>query len=75
MIIEGSDYIDRLAIELNVDRNCALDIDYLRTRNRHTQALEDELIRLHKEGTPPNIFEFGCTEQTGQALLEKALER
>lgn len=41
---------------------CMSDVSYLRTRNRWTQELEDELIELHLQGTPPNIYEFGVTK-------------
>lgn len=61
---------EKLAEELNVSPGCAIDILYLRTRSRWTQELEDELIRLHKEGNPPNIMEFGCG-----SLLEAELEK
>jgi len=55
--------------ELGVEESCAADIEYLRTRHRHTPELEAELIRLHAIGRPPNIFEFGVTEETQQALM------
>ena len=51
--------IQTLAEKLNVSENCASAVFYLRSRSRWTQELEDELIRLHKSGTPPNICEFG----------------
>ena len=50
--------IDSLAAELGVTKECALDVWYLRSRSRHTSELEAELIRLHKEGNPPNVCEF-----------------
>lgn len=52
-------YITQLAEKLNVTEHCAQDVAYLRTRSRHTQELEEQLIELHKSGNPPNIFEFG----------------
>jgi hypothetical protein len=52
-------FVKNLTKELNVSVHCANDIVYLRSRSRWTQELEDELIKLHKEGNPPNIFEFG----------------
>lgn len=52
-------YIDGVAKQLNVSSSCANDIVYLRSRSRWTQELEDELIKLHKEGNPPNICDFG----------------
>lgn len=67
-----SGYIADLAAELNVSFACATDVEYLRTRNRHTPELEQELIELHRKGTPPNIFSFGCTEETGKKLLNLA---
>lgn len=48
-----------LANELGVSMGCACDVRYLRTRSRWTEELEEELIRLHKAGTPPNVMEFG----------------
>lgn len=56
---EQTAYIETLAKELNVSEQCATDVWYLRTRSRYTPELEQELIRLHEEGTPPNIHEFG----------------
>lgn len=52
-------YLQSLASELGCSVGCATDVWYLRQRSRHTQELEDELIRLHNDGTPPNICEFG----------------
>ena len=49
----------KLAVELGVSDACAVDVEYLRSRSRWTQALEDQLIALHKSGKPPNILEFG----------------
>jgi len=49
----------RIAEELDVSESCAIDIAYLRMRSRWTEELEDELIALHRAGTPPNIFDFG----------------
>lgn len=51
--------IKKIATELEVSDSCAMDIFYLRGRSRWTQELEDELIELHKNGSPPNICEFG----------------
>lgn len=51
-------YIKELSEELGVSAQCASDVCYLRTRSRHTPELEAELIRLHKNGNPPNINEF-----------------
>lgn len=64
-----NDYVAELAKELNVSYECAIDIAYLRTRNRHTEQLEKDLIALHIKGNPPNIMEFGVTKETQQALL------
>jgi lysophospholipase L1-like esterase len=50
--------IKNLAKELNITESCAMDVWYLRTRSRHTPEKEAELIRLHRDGTPPNICEF-----------------
>lgn len=53
-------------------QSCAADVRYLRSRSRWTQELEDELIRLHKEGKPPNMNEFGCSQKSPlEAELEK----
>jgi hypothetical protein len=55
---EMESYFSSLAEELGCSNSCAMDVWYLRQRSRWTQALEDELIRLHNEGNPPNICEF-----------------
>lgn len=55
---EREKYMEALAKELGCSVACAADVWYLRQRSRWTQALEDELIRLYNEGTPPNINEF-----------------
>lgn len=52
-------FIEGVAYALGVSEECATDIWYLRQRSRWTAELEAELIRLHKEGNPPNINEFG----------------
>lgn len=45
--------------EFGVSEDCALNIQYLRTRSRWTQELEDELIRMDKEeGKQPNIYDW-----------------
>lgn len=62
--------VEQIAKELNISPACASDVVYLRSRSRWSQILEEELIALHELGTPPNIFEFGCTPQTGAALLD-----
>ena len=51
--------MQKLAGELNISSSCAADVFYLRTRSRWTPKLEAELIRLHREGNPPNICDFG----------------
>lgn len=53
------EYMDTLQKELGISNACVADVMYLRSRSRHTPALEAELIRLHQAGTPPNIYEFG----------------
>lgn len=53
-----------LAVELGVSLSCAVDVQYLRTRSRWTEELEEELIALHKAGTPPNVMEFGSAYVT-----------
>lgn len=72
-IVMEDDPVLELAQELRVPLACANDVLYLRTRNRHTQALEEQLIELWKAGTPPNIYEFGSTPATQQALIDKAM--
>lgn len=57
-----------------VSEACALDVLYLRTCDRWTVELEKELIRLYKADTPPNVMEFGCTQETGNILLRNAEE-
>lgn len=78
LIESEADYFNKraavLAENLSVTEACAADVMYLRTRNRWTPELEKELIRLHKEGNPPNVMEFGCTPETGQALMDIAEE-
>jgi len=66
--------IDALATSLGVSRECAQDVTYLRTRHRHTEALEEELIALHRVGIRPCMSEFGCSTESGKALLEEALK-
>lgn len=56
---ETNAYIHKLANELNVSEACAMDVFYLRTRSRHTPELEQHLIELHAQGTPPNMCDFG----------------
>ena len=51
-------YIHKLAQDLGITEKCATDVWYLRTRSRWTEELETELIRLHRAGTPPNIFDW-----------------
>lgn len=67
--------IDGIAKTVNVSQGCAADVFYLRTRSRHTQELEDELIRLHNAGTPPNMCDFGVTEKTQAALMKQIDDR
>ena len=52
------DEIENISKELNISYACARDVVYLRTRSRHTQEMEERLIQLHREGTPPNVNEF-----------------
>ena len=53
-----NNYIVELAKELNVSITCARDVYYLRTRSRHSEENEKELIRLHSIGAPPNVFDW-----------------
>jgi hypothetical protein len=44
----------------NLDYSYAMGVWYLRTRSRWTQALEDRLIQMYREGKPcPNMNEYG----------------
>jgi len=49
---------EELSKKMDISKECASDVLYLRSRSRHTPEMEAELIRLHKMGTPPNILEF-----------------
>lgn len=51
--------LSALIAQHNLTQECVEHIRYLRTRIRWTNELEEELIRLHKAGTPPIIGEFG----------------
>jgi len=51
-------HIRGIATELDISEDCAMDVWYLRSRGRWTEELETELIRLHKNGTPPNICDW-----------------
>lgn len=64
------DSVKGLSKELNISEACASDVWYLRTRNRWSQELENQLIELHQAGNPPNIMDFGVTEQTQKALMD-----
>lgn len=70
---ELEQYMRDLAAELGVSVGCAQDVWYLRTRSRHTPALEAELIALHAAGTPPNMCDFGVTDAT-QENIRKVCE-
>jgi len=59
-----------LAQAAQVSEECVSDVGYLRSRSRWSEELELELIALHKAGNPPNVNEFGCTPETGKALLD-----
>lgn len=69
---EHKKYIRSLALELKVSVGCATDVLYLRSRSWHTDELEKELIRLHQEGNPPNVCEFGCTGYTFKTITKNA---
>lgn len=62
-------HVANVATSMGISQACAADVVYLRTRNRHTDELEAELIHLHQIGTPPNMCEFGVTEKTQAALM------
>lgn len=54
---------------------CLADVQYLRTRVRHTLILEDKLIELHEKGTPPNVMEFGCPSQAMKNKVKELCEK
>lgn len=39
-----------------------IDVAYLRSCDRHTKALEDELLALYKANTPPDMIKFGVKQ-------------
>jgi hypothetical protein len=43
-------YIQQIAEELNISDYWAMQIAYLRTRSRHTQELENQLIDMARNG-------------------------
>ena len=59
---------------VEMSEQCKADVIYLRSRHRHTQELEDQLIALHQAGTPPNVMEYGTSKETGEALVSEALK-
>lgn len=52
------DAAKELAEELCISVGCAIDVLYFRSHSSWSQRKEDDLIRLHQEGNPPNINEF-----------------
>ena len=55
----------QISESLGVSMGCASDIQYLRTRSRWSQELENNLIDMDKKGLPlPNICDYGVTEET-----------
>lgn len=52
-------YFRELADELGCSVVAAMDVWYLRQRSRWTEKLEKKLLKLHAEGNPPNMNEFG----------------
>lgn len=50
------DYEAQIAKELNCSEWAACDIIYLRSRSRWTQELENEILRLDKEGKHPPVL-------------------
>lgn len=67
--------ISQIQKELGCSDRAASDVWYLRTRTRHTPELEKALLDAHARGEPVNVMEFGCTEDTGRALMQAALEK
>lgn len=71
---EMEKYTKSLAEELGVSVSCASSVEYLRTRSRWTQELEDNLIEMDKKGLPmPNMCDYGVTEET-QEDMRKLIE-
>ena len=66
--------IGQIQKDLNLSLEAASDVWYLRTRHRHTPELEQALIEAHAKGEAVNIMEFGCTPDTGRAVLQAALD-
>lgn len=54
MILE----MQRLSQELNISNECAMHVQYLRSRSRWTAEKERELISLYAQGNPPKLGEF-----------------
>ncbi len=53
-------HVKKEAKRLEISKDCAENVVYLRDRSRWSQRLEDELIRMDKAGEPaPNIMEYG----------------
>lgn len=73
-IAEGRDWGGPLIDRCNMSGACISDIVYLRSRKRHTEELEEELIALHAAGTPPDIKVFGFMTQTGEVLMHADFE-
>jgi hypothetical protein len=71
---EMNQYMKGLAVELGVSVECARNVWYLRTRSCHTPELEAELIALHAAGTPPNMCDFGVTEDTQAYIRESCAD-
>lgn len=43
--------------------------------SRWTEDLETKLINLHKAGTPPNVFEFGCPSEEMKEFVKNLVEK
>jgi hypothetical protein len=54
------DNVARIKNELGVTEECAAAVSYLRTRRRHTLALERELVAAFQAGHHVDINTFGC---------------
>ena len=63
-----------IAAEHDITQAQAADVQYLRTRGRHTPQLEQLLVATIKQGLPYNIMEFGVTKESQQALVDAATE-
>lgn len=62
------DQILKVKEETNSSFQCATDVYFFRGKIHWTLAKERELIRLHKEGNPPDMSTFGITAKSQTRL-------